>query len=90
MNPILGQALDVLFDPGRASRNGHFAVGDLFHRISERGAGHVSIGQRLNDVELIRIDGQGHLIRLRCQLRQHVAGIIGQPLGDLALRLGGE
>ncbi|MDT4851550.1 hypothetical protein FQZ97_857340 [compost metagenome] len=84
------QTADVFLDPGRTGWDGHFLVGLEHHRVFQRGAANVGGGHLLADVHLVGVDGDGHLIRGRSQLGQHVAGVVGQPLGDVAVGFRGE
>ncbi|MND82664.1 hypothetical protein D3C80_745040 [compost metagenome] len=85
LDAIRHQPLEVLRHPGRAGRHRHFAVGRLVGGVRQRGARQVLGVEQLHDVHLGGVDGDRDLIRLRGQLGQHVAGVIGEPLGRLAL-----
>ena len=85
LDAVGGQAPDVLLDPGRTGGNGHFAVGGITLWGAQAGA-----GQRRPDIcsttfIWFAVDGDGHLVGLRRQFGEHVAGVVGQPLGDFAI-----
>ncbi|MNH41951.1 hypothetical protein D3C79_1035480 [compost metagenome] len=63
MNAIGRESLDVLFDPFRAGRNGHFAVGAIDLGRGNAGAGKIGFAHLLDDVHLVAVDGDRHLIR---------------------------
>ncbi|MNI60986.1 hypothetical protein D3C73_1162290 [compost metagenome] len=90
LDAIRHQPLEVLRHPGRAGRHRHFAVGRLVGGVRQRGARQVLGVEQLHDVHLGGVDGHSDLIRLRGQLRQHVTGVVRQPLGRLALPFRGE
>ncbi|SPA31811.1 conserved hypothetical protein [Cupriavidus taiwanensis] len=81
------QPAQVLFDPARAGRHGHLAVGGLVGRVLQRSPLQVLRIEQLHDVHLRGVDRHGHLVRLRLQLGQHMAGVVRQPLGLLAVIL---
>ncbi|MNO54520.1 hypothetical protein D3C76_449940 [compost metagenome] len=82
------QAAQVLFDPGRPRRHGHFTVGGLDPGAGQRCAFQVLRVQQLHDVHLGGVDRHRHLVRLGGQLGQHVPGVVAQPLGRFAFAFG--
>ncbi|MCY1443102.1 hypothetical protein D9M71_595010 [compost metagenome] len=81
----------MLLNPGRAGRDGHLAVGLVAGGADiQRGTPDVGGAHLLDHVHLVGVDGDGHLVRGRLDLGQHVAGVVAQPLGDVAFGFRGE
>jgi hypothetical protein len=83
-------AADVLLHPLRTGRNRHLAIGAIHGRLGHRGAREIRLAHLLDDVHLVRVDGDRDLVRPRLQLGEHVASVIRQPLGDFTFCLRGE
>jgi hypothetical protein len=84
------QAAQVLFHPLRAGRHRHLAVGLLVGWVRQGGAFQVFRIEQLHDVHLRGVDRHRHLVGRRGQVGEHVARVVGQPLGGLALVFRGE
>jgi hypothetical protein len=80
----------MLLDPARGRGDDHLAVGLVVGGLGHRRAGDVVDLHLLHDVHLRGVDGDGDLVRLGIELGQHVARVVGQPLGVRAFSLGRE
>jgi hypothetical protein len=58
--------------------------------VLARGADEVGVFRVIGDVHLRGVDGDRDLVGHGVELGQHVARVVRQPLGGLALALGGE
>ena len=84
------QPAQVFLDEAGPRGNGHLAVGLLIGRIRKGRVRDIVCGQQLADVHLVGVDRDRHLVRLRRELREHVARVVAEPLGRLAVGLGRE
>ncbi|EDS99882.1 hypothetical protein BamIOP4010DRAFT_6597 [Burkholderia ambifaria IOP40-10] len=82
------QPAQVFVDPAGAGRYRHLAVRLPQRGFVQRRAGDVLAAHQLGDVHLHGVDRDRHLVGLRRQLGEHVAGVVGQPfrVGALAFR----
>ncbi|KEH10765.1 hypothetical protein GY15_30235 [Delftia sp. 670] len=80
----------MLLGPAGLGGHGHLLVGVEDGGILARGAPEVRVLGLLRHVHLRGIDGHRDLVGHGLQLGQHVARVVGQPLGGRAVRLGSK
>ena len=77
----------MFLGPAWTAGHRHFAVCVVVGGLGERRAGEVGLAHLLDDVHLRGVYRHRHLIGLRIELGEHVARVVGQPLGGGAFSL---